>query len=331
VKRSIAVAASCTITLALAGCAHHSSDTLAALDALRRPIPTTTTTAPQADSDAEKECEARGWRTASLRPIEGTATGPAVSELRERGYIVVGVDETTPGFAVRKPGSPVVEGFDVELAKEIGALLLGPDADADPVRFIPVVTDTKLRLVEDHTIDMSISANSMSCDRWDRVSFSTEYYTADQAFLVPKEHPFADLAAVAGARVCVTASSSSKGILENEPAIKGVELVIEATRPECLVDIQDGTADAYFGHDSFLAGLQQIDPTTKIQYGLLPHDTTVSHYGIAIAKDRDDLVRAVNAALETIRSNGTWELLHGELERSLGIRPSAPPEAVYRD
>jgi polar amino acid transport system substrate-binding protein len=327
VKRAVAIPVSLAITVAMGGCSHHSSDTLAALDALR-PLPTTTTTT-SPESDTEKECDARGWKTASLRPGDETAVGESVSELRERGYIVVGVDETTPGFAFRNPGSREVEGFDVELAREIGALVLGPDAAPDPVRFIPVVTETKLRLVQDHKIDMSISANSMSCGRWDDVSFSSEYYTAHQAFLVPTEHQFADLTDVADATVCVTEGSTSKGILED--AVEGVTLVMEKTRPECLVDIQDGTADAYFGHDSFLAGLKKIDPTTTIQYGLLPDDTTVSHYGIAIAHGHDDLVRAVNAALEDIRADGTWARLHAGLEDELGIEPAQPPVAVYRD
>ena len=264
---------------------------------------TTTTSQPPLSAEA-RECRERDLATASLRPDDGTTPGPAVSVLRELGRIVVGVDETTLGFASRNSDTGEPEGFEVELAKEIAARLLGADVGA--VVFKPVVTDTKLRLVQDGTIDMSISANSMSCRRWDDVSFSSEYYTARQAFLVPADRQLVDLAAVAAATICVTAGSSSIDILT--AAVPAIQLLTVKTRPECLVAIQEGQVDAYFGHDSFLYGLQITDPNTKIQYGLLPNDAAVSaaHYGIAISNERPDLVRAVNAILEDIRGDGTW-------------------------
>jgi polar amino acid transport system substrate-binding protein len=323
VKGGVAIVAA--VAAVLYGCSDPRGDTFGALDALPGPaVPTTTTSAPP-PSARVTECQDRDQETFSLRPDEA-ATARAVAELRERGRLVVGVDVNTRGFASRNPDNGEPEGFEVELAKEIATRLLGPDA---VVVFKPVVTETKLTRVEDGTLDMSISANSMSCGRLDQVSFSTEYYTARQAFLVPKDRRLTDLSE---ARICVTGGSSSARILKDDTP--DVTLVTRKTRPECLVAIQEGAADAYFGHDSFLFGLQQVDPNTDIQYGLLRDDrnVTASHYGIAISNERPDLLRAVNGALEDIRADGTWQELYQELREELpGIPPKSPPAPEYLD
>jgi len=65
---------------------------------------------------------------------------------------------------------------------------------------------------------------------------------------------------------------------------------------------------------------------------LLPPEDTVSHYGIAIAKDRRDLVRFVNGVLESMHADGSWDELFARLQDDLdGLQPLQQPTPVYRD
>ena len=62
------------------------------------PMPSGATVVPWALGADVGSCDA----TASLRP--STAVGPAVDEIRRRGRLIVGVDQSTNLFSFRDPG-----------------------------------------------------------------------------------------------------------------------------------------------------------------------------------------------------------------------------------
>jgi polar amino acid transport system substrate-binding protein len=177
---------------------------------------------------------------------------------------------------------------------------------------------------------MTISAITMSCARWEEVAFSTEYFTATQELLVHEGAGIEHVRDLAGATVCVTRGSTSDDIVRTY--VPDADRLQVDNRADCLIALQQGEADAYFGHDSFLYGMAWQDATVEVVPGLLPDDITVSNYGIAIAHERPQLVRAVNAALEDIREDGTWARLHAGLEGSpLALPAAEPPAPRYRD
>ena len=179
---------------------------------------------------------------------------------------MVGVDENTFGFASRNTDTGEIEGFEVELAKEIAAAI-DPNLVLDTK---PTLTDDKRKVVIEGAVDLTISANSMGCDRWEEVAFSTEYYTGVQQFLVREDSRIRTGADVAGQRVCVTAGSSSVGILR-EQLPEAVPHPLPA-RTDCLLALQEGTVAAYFGHDSFLYGMKVQDPTVEVREGIIPDE-----------------------------------------------------------
>ena len=132
----------------------------------------------------------------------------------------------------------------------------------------------------DGDVDLTISANSMGCRRWEEVAFSTEYYTAVQQFLVREDSPIGTGADLAGQRVCVTAGSSSERHPEAARSPRPCPTRSPA-RTDCLLALQEGEVDAYFGHDSFLYGMKVQDPTVEVRDGILPRE----RHGVAL-RDR---------------------------------------------
>ena len=184
---------------------------------------------------------------------------------------------------------------------------------------VPVDPDKKTDVVQDGIVDLTVSAVTMTCGRWEEVAFSTEYYTATQQFLVRKGSSIETAADLAEKPVCVIANStSSRSWRSTSPRPSSTRW----TRPHRVPSaLQEGEVDAYFGHDSFLYGMVATDPTVEVKADLLPGVDTQSNYGIAIAKDRLDLVRFVNAVLEDLRTNGTWAELHKTSWKSRSASP----------
>jgi polar amino acid transport system substrate-binding protein len=255
--------------------------------------------------------------------------GSYMQEIQDRGWLLVGVDENTQGLSFRDPDTGEIKGMEVDLAYEIAQRIFGDRPAEEIVELVPVLTDAKTDVVEDGTVDLTISAVSMTCKRWQVVAFSTEYLTADQQFLVPTNSPIHAVEDLDGRTVCVTEGSSSADIL-SQPDLPDLDLLEVGARTDCLVALQQGTADAYFGHDTFLLGMRLQDQTNEIRDDVLPPEVdTVSHYGIPIAHEHPEFVRFVNQALDEMRADGTWAELHDGLEAAIEVPEAGPPPPAY--
>ncbi|MEU8263017.1 glutamate ABC transporter substrate-binding protein [Micromonospora sp. NPDC048999] len=278
---------------------------------------------PSAPAAAPASCDPR----ASLRPSGPLPApgrmpaGSTMARIAERGRLVVGVDQNNYRFGYRDPGTGDLVGFEIDLAHEIARAIFG---DPGKVLFRAVTTAEREQAVQSGAVDIVIRSMTMTCDRWQRVSFSTEYVSAGQAILVTKGSPIKNLQGLAGKKVCAsTGSTSIRNIATKAPQALPVSA---ADALDCLVMLQQNQVDAVSGDDTILAGFAAQDPGTTV----LPDRFTEEPYGMAMKKESTDLVRFVNAVLERLRADGTWARLHKTWLTALGSTPQ-PPAARYRD
>jgi polar amino acid transport system substrate-binding protein len=240
---------------------------------------------------------------------EAASADPFLRELLDRPSqkLVVGVDENTLGLASRDTTTGELEGLEVELAKRIAQQLYG-GALGDHVQFTTVTTKQKIDFVKSHDVDLSISAITTSCERWNDVTFSTGYLTATHAYLVRADSPIHDAEGLAGRRLCMTAGSSSikrfdalNERLRTEGKREARSVLVD-TRNDCHLQLEEGTADAYLGHDRFIEGMTCH---VEAQLRTFPEGTQ-STYGIAVAKDHPYFVRYVNGVLDKLHAEGDF-------------------------
>ena len=244
---------------------------------------------------------------------------PTVDKIRTRGRLIVGGSATSMLLAARNPISGRIEGFDVDLARQVAKAIFG---GPDKVQRRVVATAERIPVLQDGSVDLVISAMTINCARWQQIAFSAEYYRAGQKVLVQLGSKATSLDDLGGQRVCAPAGSTSLDKLKTFPEVK---VVTAATQTGCLVKFQQGQADAITGDDTVLAGLASQDPYAKV----VGDPFTSEPYGIGAPAGSTDLVRYVNAVLAQTISDGSWKASYDRwLKPPLGPAPT-PPTPVY--
>jgi polar amino acid transport system substrate-binding protein len=280
------------------------------------PPPTTTTTRARPDSRCDNP-------RASYRP-EGPALrnspGDYLDDIRQRGRIRVGVDSSTYLFSSYDSRSGKIEGFDVAIAREVAWALF---RDRDAVELVVVPNAERLEYLEREEVDMVAETFSITCDRWKRIAFSTEYLTTKQRLLVPRSSDIRSVADLTERhKVCAANGSTSLGNLAT--AAPDAQLVPGASNTDCLVRLQHGEIDAISTDETILLGFQVQDPTLHLVGGEIANEP----YGLGLPLGHEDWVRYVNAVLAELRSSGRWQELYETYLTAVGPVPD-PPKAAY--
>lgn len=313
----------------------------APLPAGAKVVPASTAAAPQADQSCNP--------TASLRPIPPPAAappppppapgqppappappvapatpasaGPTLATIVARGRLVVGVDQNTYLFGFRNPKTGLLEGFDVDVAREMARGILG---DPDKIQFQALTSAQRVPALQSGQVDMVVRSMTITCERLKDVAFSTVYFQANQRVLARTDSGIREAADLGGKRACATTGSTSVSTLlalKPAPTVYGV-----ADWTDCLVMLQQGDVDAVSTDDSILVGLQDQDPYLRVVGASLSPEP----YGIGLNRSAGDLVRFVNGVLDRMRTDGTWQRIYTRWLSTLGPTP-APPPATYSD
>jgi polar amino acid transport system substrate-binding protein len=267
---------------------------------------------------AASDCD----RTASLRPFPTPElAAAAVTNIRNRGRLIVGLDIGSNLFSFRDPITGNITGFDVDIAGEVARDIFGTPSQ---VEYRILSSADRITALQNNQVDIVVKTMTITCERRKLVDFSTVYLTAYQRVLAPRDSPIADESDLPGKRVCVAQGTTSLERIQqiNPPPI----VVTVVTWADCLVAIQQRQVDAVSTDDTILAGLVVQDPYLHIVGPTMSQEP----YGVGVNMQNSGLVRFVNGTLERIRRDGTWTTLYRKWLSVLGPAP-APPTARYVD
>jgi polar amino acid transport system substrate-binding protein len=250
----------------------------------------------------------------SLTP--NPAGGPTVSAIKQRGMLIAGVDENTYLFGYRNPNTGILEGFDIDIAHDIAQAIFG---DPNKVQFKVLTSAQRDDALKKKQVDIVVRTMTITCSRKAYADFSSVYYNAQQRVLVQSDSQANSLNDLGGKKVCATTGSTS---LSTIAANKSHPIPVGVTNwSDCLVMLQQREIDAISTDDTILAGIHAQDPDTKI----VGPSLAAEPYGVAIPKGEQDLVRYVNAVLDSVRG-GAWMASYNHwLAKWLGPVAGPPP------
>lgn len=284
--------------LTLAGCGGY-DDTVVAEPA---PVETTPAAPPTTPPDCGEAT--RSYAPEGALPAPGSLPpGSRMAEIRERGRLIVGVSADTFLLASNNPFTGQIEGFDIDIVKQVARAIFGSDADRYLELRVITAAD-RLPVLQAGEVDIVVRNMTINCVRWQDIAFSAEYYRSGQKILVTDELAAGGVdtpGELAGLRVCAPTGTSS---LDNITKLSPDAIVVAAANHTgCLALFQEGAVDAITGDDTVLAGLATQDP-----HAVVPPQKafTAEPYGIGANQDDVDLVRFLNGVLERMRADGSW-------------------------
>jgi polar amino acid transport system substrate-binding protein len=258
----------------------------------------------------------------SLRPPPGppqVTQGSFMMTIRQRGYLIAGVDQNTYDFGFRNPFNGQIEGFDIDMIKAVAKAI-----GVSKVEYKAIPDSERQSAVYSGAVDIVAHTMTILCKRLlqypDPVDFSSVYFNAAQKVLVLRGSKATSLADLRGQKVCATSGADS---LARIVAAKAVPVPVQYWT-DCLVLLQQGDVAAISTDDAILAGLKAQDPWTTI----LPPPVSHEPYGLAISKKHPDFVRFVNAVLEQMRTDGQWAASY---RHWIGPSVPSPPQPQYAD
>ena len=193
-------------------------------------------------------------------------------------------------------------GFDIDLVTAL-AEEAGLEVDLHPMEF-----DGLIAAVHTGRHDIGIAGITITEERKAQVEFSDPYYNAGLIIAVREENDeIASEADLAGKRVGTRAGTTSENYLrEHHPQ---AEVVAFPGIVEAYMDLNAGRVDAvlYDVPNVRYYVKQSDDHQLKTVGDVLQGE----QYGLVFPKD-SPLVDRMNAALETLRKNGTYDRIHAK-------------------
>ena len=253
--------------------------------------------------------------------------------VRETGVLRVGMDASFPPFETIAADGTLV-GFDVDLARELGRRLgpalpvpsaaEGSEVEGIEVQFVANLPyDGLYDALAVGRVDAVISALVVNPDRMADFVYSTPYFDAGQV-LVVSENPdrFSEtcqgyIEGMADLNGCTLAVEfGTQGDLEARKwarRLSGLTVVPCQTAADALAAVMAGEADAALvDHVSALVVIKTLGVSENPKgYRLLIVGEPVVEepYAVAMRRDSQHLLRAINETLAEMEADGTLKML----------------------
>ena len=235
----------------------------------------------------------------------GTETKPKAEQVMPT-KIIVGLDDTFAPMGFKNDKGEIV-GFDIDLAKAVGQKL------GIPVEFKSINWDSKVIDLNNKNIDLIWNGLTITDESKKEVLFTNPYLQNSQVVVTKAGSTILTKADLKGKVVAAQSQSSGEEAFKKDPISKEVkELKTFDQYDQAFLDLEAGRVDAIVV-DEIMA--RYIKKTKEIQakkalYAILTENFGKEDYGIGARKTDTLFVEKINAALEELKKDGTFDKIY---------------------
>jgi polar amino acid transport system substrate-binding protein len=231
----------------------------------------------------------------ALSSCGSSPTPTTWDEIIDRGYVIVGLDDTFAPMGFRNTAGDIV-GFDVDLAK-----LVFEKLDIE-VRFQPIDWAAKFLELDSGSIDMVWNGLTITEPRRLETLFSDPYLANRQVIMTKVNSTITTIAGLDDKKVGVQLGSASEDAVQANPIIDDLnELVTFDTFDLAIADLSAGNVDAVVVDEIYGRYLISQQPGL---YKVLTEDFGDEEYGIGFRLGNTTIRDTVNTTLFDLIENG---------------------------
>lgn len=230
-----------------------------------------------------------------------------LEQIKERGYIVMGLDDTFAPMGFRDTSGELV-GFDVDLAKEVFKRA------GIEVRFQPIQWSMKETELNSGNIDLIWNGYSINDERKAKVAFTKPYLENNQIIITLSDSEIETREDLKGKNISVQNGSTAYDAVmvyaDLVKAFNGGEPTLFDTNNEAFMDLEAGRTDAVVADE--VLSRYYIKQKGEEKYKVLEDDFGKEEYGIGIRKTSTDLLKLVNETFDEMRADGAYDEIYSK-------------------
>ena len=247
-----------------------------------------------------------------------TLDSPTFRAAKSRGRLIVGTKADQPYVAQQDPATGYYSGFDVEIAKMMGAWLgFAPDR----VEFKTITSANRETSLQNGEVDYYVGTYTINDNRKKLVGFAGPYYMAGQALLVRTEDD--DIKGpqdLAGKKVCSVAGATPyQRLVADHPEADAVAYDSYSVCVDNLISFQ---VDAVTTDDTILMGYAAKVPD---QLKLAGAPFSQEPYGIGVPRGDRVFRLSLDDGIVAHEENGDWRRAYDATLGLSGVPAPTPP------
>ncbi|HLR75401.1 MAG TPA: transporter substrate-binding domain-containing protein [Virgibacillus sp.] len=222
------------------------------------------------------------------------ASGNGEAALKDE-YTVVSDTSFVP-FEFKEDGEYV--GFDIDLIHAVA------DEAGFKINFETTNFDGIIPGLQTGQFDIAIAGIGITEERAEKIDYSDPYYESGLRLAVAKDNDSINgIEDLDGKTVATRLGSTSAAFIDEN--IEGAEANQYEQLDQAYLAVENGSVDAILYDAPNVAYYIQTEGEDSLK--MVGDLYQAENYGIAISKGNDELVEAINEALETLEENGTYD------------------------
>ncbi|WP_034601422.1 amino acid ABC transporter substrate-binding protein [Clostridiisalibacter paucivorans] len=225
----------------------------------------------------------------------------SLNDIKEKGYFVVGLDDSFPPMGFRDNSGEIV-GFDIDLAKAV-AEKMGVD-----VKFQPVEWDGVVLSLKKGDIDVIWNGLTVTEEREENIDFSDAYLANRQAIIVGRDSEIKDRSDLKDKIVGIQMGSSSEKALASDDELTNSlkEVRKYSNNVEALLDLKAGRLEAVIVDE--IVG-RYYTAKKQDEYKILEDYLAEESYAVGVREEDDSFTEELNKILKEIKEDGTGKTI----------------------